>query len=712
MSHAVLARKRDTAPARRGNPPSRGASNGLRIGEANDSFEREADRIADEVMAGGTTRRDWSFSRMNVGAQVQRKCACGGSGARESECEECKAKTTLQRKPAGPAEAGAAPSIVHEVLNSPGQPLDTTSRTFFEERFGHDFSRVRVHTDAKAAAATQSVNSLAYTVGQDVVFGGGLYNPRSRSGRQLLAHELTHIVQQSGGSVGRGPLGVGPAHDAFEKEADDTTRMVDSPGPAPAGGLARRRLGSRRVQRYASGEHAQFGETGDILSKLITDQFGVYTVKRGDTPKKIAARFGVDEKDLLEVDKAQLKHWKSHKKKVEGFNAGDTIAIPFLNDATRDALKSKELGLLVNGALLLYGDVIAMGDFYKTPKDMLAAPADELNALAALIEKEKAGKPVDWEKELKAISDAVLTRYHDLALENEAHFAPSNKAFAPDTGKSTGNHQAEWEKHHEAALRTSQAGDKNNALATNAFADHFLTDAFAAGHLFNKRDVMEMFEGNLPKTPKGDEFTPGSKAFFDEVAKNSFTGAVKTEFSKLETVACFKSSGEEAPCSDWFTGHGAIDRDSRFSSLLQGIHKKKPEFMQNAVAKGVHDSLNTKGVPVESAKHKWTVSLSGDGTLNEETKKEARKAVAQSQFNVLDVFKAITALDLKGLFKKVWDFVPHPTAGAGEKVVKDEVTAGTDPKSAGLITAIVKLIMDNFTAIIDKLITDGFLRKR
>ena len=90
----------------------------------------------------------------------------------------------------------AVPPIVHEVLHSPGQPLDAATRAFMEPRFGHDFSRVQVHSDTKAAESAWAVNALAYTVGRNVVFGEGQYAPATTMGRKLLAHELTHVVQQ------------------------------------------------------------------------------------------------------------------------------------------------------------------------------------------------------------------------------------------------------------------------------------------------------------------------------------------------------------------------------------------------------------------------------------------------------------------------------------------------------------------------------------
>jgi len=151
-----------------------------------DSFEQEADRVAEQVT---------SMSE----PQVQRKCTCAGS-----ECSKCQKGQThsaqLQTKSASTpaARRSEAPPIVHEVLNSSGQPLDTTSRRLMESRFGHDFSRVRIHDDVLAAESARSVNALAYTVGENIVFGEGHYDPQSPSGKRLLAHELAHVVQQAG----------------------------------------------------------------------------------------------------------------------------------------------------------------------------------------------------------------------------------------------------------------------------------------------------------------------------------------------------------------------------------------------------------------------------------------------------------------------------------------------------------------------------------
>jgi len=199
MSSVAFAEKSSIAPALRAGVGAKSASGGLRIGEPNDSFEREADHIADEVMLGAATRRSWSFSRMSIDSRLQRKCACGGS-APEGECEECKEKqSVLRRKALGSDRLDEPPPVVNEALRSPGDPLDTGTRVFFERHFGHNFGGVRVHTDSLAAQSAHAVGARAYTVGNNIVFGAGQHAPATPSGRRLLAHELAHVVQQGRG---------------------------------------------------------------------------------------------------------------------------------------------------------------------------------------------------------------------------------------------------------------------------------------------------------------------------------------------------------------------------------------------------------------------------------------------------------------------------------------------------------------------------------
>lgn len=104
------------------------------------------------------------------------------------------------------------PSIVNDVLHSEGQPLETSARGFMEQRFGHDFSRVRVHDDTRAAASARAIDARAYSAGSQIVFGEGQYAPGMNAGRRLLAHELAHVVQQ--GSVSQPRVMRAPADPA------------------------------------------------------------------------------------------------------------------------------------------------------------------------------------------------------------------------------------------------------------------------------------------------------------------------------------------------------------------------------------------------------------------------------------------------------------------------------------------------------------------
>src|SRR5262245_8886006 len=129
-------------------------------------------------------------------------CACGGG------CPRCRnEQASTQRLPTARVRQDlsdhvAAPPHLAEVLSSPGQPLDAGARWFMESRFGHDFSHVRVHTGPRADLAVRAVQARAFAVDRHLVFGAGHYDPQSTEGRRLLAHELTHVIQQRPGDGG------------------------------------------------------------------------------------------------------------------------------------------------------------------------------------------------------------------------------------------------------------------------------------------------------------------------------------------------------------------------------------------------------------------------------------------------------------------------------------------------------------------------------
>lgn len=211
---------------------------------------------------------------------LQRTCACGRHTAGGGECAECRRahEGALQRASVQGTTTHEAPPIVHEALSSSGQPLDGVTRAFMEPRFGHDFSRVRVHSGGRAAESAQAVKAKAYTVGENVVFGAGEYLPQTAPGRRLLAHELTHVVQQSGTAPG-GKLSIGEADNAHEREAESVSAALTlgEHTHKPA-----RRSASAVLQRQPESEEAVPGLEGEEEGQEVEEDDT--EVHDGDTP--------------------------------------------------------------------------------------------------------------------------------------------------------------------------------------------------------------------------------------------------------------------------------------------------------------------------------------------------------------------------------------------------------------------------------------------
>ncbi|MDP9075941.1 MAG: DUF4157 domain-containing protein, partial [Bacteroidota bacterium] len=159
----------------------------LTINQPNDVYEQEADTMADTVMrmTDPLAKADTFFKP--VTNHIQRKCQA---------CEE--EDKHVHRKEIGTAEPYGGNNLDNYVssLSSGGEPMSAASRGFFEPRFGRDFSGIKIHTDTVAAKSAQSINALAYTTGNNIVFNSGQYAPESDTGKKLMAHELTHVIQQ------------------------------------------------------------------------------------------------------------------------------------------------------------------------------------------------------------------------------------------------------------------------------------------------------------------------------------------------------------------------------------------------------------------------------------------------------------------------------------------------------------------------------------
>ena len=211
--HTTVQSRRLTAPAQSNFPsPLRGFGNQamqyslrqamiqtkLKVSTPGDKYEREADRVADAVMrmpdAQGVNAGQGEFNARDLG--IQRMCAGCEEEMHRQPMEE---EEGLQAKGFSGQSPRATPNVITQInaMRGGGNPLSNSTRQFFEPRFGQDFSNVRVHTGSAAAETARGLNARAYTRGKDVMFGAGQYSPETPAGKRLLAHELTHVVQQN-----------------------------------------------------------------------------------------------------------------------------------------------------------------------------------------------------------------------------------------------------------------------------------------------------------------------------------------------------------------------------------------------------------------------------------------------------------------------------------------------------------------------------------
>ena len=175
----------------------------LKIGQPGDRYEQEADRIADQVISMPDPKLQRQPENEEEEETLQTKPSADQITPLVQKQEDIpeEEQQTAQAKGDGPATTSySIESAINSIRHS-GKPLPVSTRAFLEPRFGADFSGVRVHSDSKANHLARSINAKAFTVGQDVVFGSGQYSPGSRTGRSLLAHEMTHVVQQSSAKI-------------------------------------------------------------------------------------------------------------------------------------------------------------------------------------------------------------------------------------------------------------------------------------------------------------------------------------------------------------------------------------------------------------------------------------------------------------------------------------------------------------------------------
>jgi hypothetical protein len=392
---------------------------------------------------------------------------------------------------------------------------------------------------------------------------------------------------------------------------------------------------------------------------------------------------------------------------------------------------------------LSYGQIISMGDLYDTADDLLNADPAELNRLKTLIvrnttfyegKKSSASQDVSNEE----WDDATKGRYLKLAEANYEHFSPPTVAMGSGLKTKHGNNRSQWEHYHRLAIEDAQqeylaqpSGVDiffERALIINAFGDHFLTDAFAAGHLLNKDVMIDRFRSAFLK---GKDLTSAGSKFFERVADAAWKGDVAAKFSKLE--------GVEFPTvhAPWWVGlipgglpiagrdvpvpfHPNIDSADRFATVLKGAAKQQPERVGNLMLKALHDHLNTNGIEVTNGAGDGTWMLPGDGSLTVGTGNLTpanlaknleimRKAVQQSIDDINDPSIRANNLNFQKYFDGVWRYVPKLTS-ASQKQMTALIRDFTDPNSSTLVQAAAEIVTAQLNSFIKLLIDEHKLQ--
>lgn len=403
--------------------------------------------------------------------------------------------------------------------------------------------------------------------------------------------------------------------------------------------------------------------------------------------------------------------------------------------------------VMINGVPVQKANIIAMGDFFRTPEAMNSADPKVLAALDAAITDDRRGRtkevdPVTGEvpripgnADLQKITKPLGggNTYMDLNKENQAHFAPP--AGGPDPkGK---DNKSTWERLHRQALdeahqaaptETSRGGPApetppgapgavpEKATVTNLFAAHYVTDAFSAGHLINKQEVMEQAkqawgkmatDGSLLQQNKFTrEVSEGVLA--DDKVKDKMKDKQIINVRELGAMTAAVLAGGPLPGSTTlatlmprlFTNLYVDVTPTLLSELLHVTSRVQPGTFFNIFARLVHDKLNKDGVMVANDEATW--KLSGDETLNTESLQRGKQAVAASERNLEEAAAFSGPLRYEEMFARVWRFVPRPTPEGAKfmDTVREEFTNAADPDT---IKAAIELSIKEIDTAIDEM---------
>lgn len=664
----------------------------LQVSTAEDPSEQEADRVADNVMRMSEPSVSRQVNAQPLSSQIKplaqrendqadkdKEIVAPKSKSRipvavreddEEEkqpvqrvCNECEGemvhragsednKETIQRD----AEAGTkgnTSNINHSTaksigaLDGYGSPLPEATRSFFEPRFGADFSQVRIHTDSRAAETARSINARAFTVGRNIAFGSGQYAPHTHEGQKILAHELTHVVQQSGK--------VSPLVQRWG-ELEHKTVGNEAQIEFPYRGTIRVNMTALRESLRKSSDDPYRNIKVDLLvgAKVL-----VVGKERGWLQIVVESGMARDKK-------------------------GATVTADTMTGYVSKELITKSTDVfgaqlpIAGGLDLSYGDLVAMGgDHFKDLAQLMGeastvAGRANLKKLRDLIDNEKTKSP-DY-TDPNTVSKDYADRFKALAVENISHFSHG------------GTSSVTWHQLHTDAIaaaleagRNGQTSGLAKAYVANAFADHFLTDSFSAGHVRVPRE-------NIIRYYK--KFTVD---LFQQIIDNLSQRLGRRIYELLEDdYGRVRAFGDEAD-----RRRAVNDVRTRIMDTISkvgGAAKVQAEFgtyLAGAISKVLHDFDNKNGLSVVSKKHPEGWTAFGDGRLevpanakNLEYMKDAVKASKQDLVNTFRIGLTLwskygatppqTAIDavMNEILAKVgppydaWSFVPSPAPSA------------------------------------------------
>jgi hypothetical protein len=351
-------------------------------------------------------------------------------------------------------------------------------------------------------------------------------------------------------------------------------------------------------------------------------------------------------------------------------------------------------------------EMIALGgDLYERPEDLEQADLDELRKLVALVRRDRSAYVTHWDDGVSNDEWEQATpegphrkkTFLELAEDNATHFAPRAD------GSDGRDHKAEWERIHRQALdlahNSKSPADDRRALEYNAFAAHFLTDAFAAGHMFSKQDVIDFAVADWKTDYTAGTFVKTSW-FTDHVAKLMLGDSrVAPKFAALEVHIVH--------------GWQEID-ETNLSELLYGISDKKPGLFFGTFVKLIHDALNSGGLDVTNDNgDAWRIYGDQNLARSPETLRIANAAIKQSRRNLTLAKQAIPGaqLDYQPFLDAVWAYTPRPTKEARFQI-EQLIGKYGNPLNKKTERAFENFTADHIDSIIRKLKAEGNLRDK